>query len=162
MGYQWRSDSGGLVQWPPDGSGFRLMPTLPYCSTHFTSSGMQVAGSTPGLCGSIAAGMKWSGKSWLTRKQSSLQIAAQVLLTWKSPMWWAMKLARGLKIVRSLPRSRILASWLSSMVSRSSSSLIFRSATRGIFVGVLDAGDLLHRARPPAPSGPWCSGRARR
>jgi hypothetical protein len=53
-----RSLSGGLVQWPPDGSGFRLMATLPYCSTHFTSSGMQVAGSTPGLCGSMAAGMK--------------------------------------------------------------------------------------------------------
>jgi hypothetical protein len=51
-------------------------------------------------------GMKWSGKSWLTRKHSSLQIAAQVLLTWKSPMWCAMKLARGLKMVRSLPRSR--------------------------------------------------------
>jgi hypothetical protein len=32
-------------------------------------------------------------------------MAAQVLLTLKSPMWWAMKLARGLKMVRSLPRS---------------------------------------------------------
>jgi len=39
---------------------------------------MQVAGSTPGLCGSMAAGMKWSGNSWLTRKHSSLQMAAQV------------------------------------------------------------------------------------
>ncbi|SAL62829.1 hypothetical protein AWB68_03325 [Caballeronia choica] len=47
---------------------------------------MQVAISTPGLCGSIAAGMKWSGNSSLTRKHSSLQIAAQVLETWKSPM----------------------------------------------------------------------------
>ena len=43
--------------------------------------------------------------------------------------------ARGLKIVRSLPRSRIFASWLVSMVSRNSSSLIFRSAARGIFAG---------------------------
>ena len=48
-----------------------------------------------------------------------------------------MKLARGLKIVRSLPRSRISLSWLASMVSRSSSSLIFRSATFGIAAGSL-------------------------
>ena len=27
----------------------------------------QLAGSTPGLCGSMAAGMKWSGNNWLTR-----------------------------------------------------------------------------------------------
>src|SRR6185437_6221493 len=59
------------------------------------SSGMQVEGSTPGLCGSIAAGTKWFGKSRLTRKQSSLQIAAHALDTWKSPTWCAMKLARG-------------------------------------------------------------------
>jgi len=39
---------------------------------------MQVFGSTPGLCGNIAAPMKLSGKSSETRKQSSLQIAAQV------------------------------------------------------------------------------------
>ena len=85
---------------------------------------MQVFGSTPGDCGSIAAPMKWSGKRRLTRWQSSLQIAAQVALVSKSPMWCAMKLARGEKIVRSLPRSFILASWLASMLSRSSSSLI--------------------------------------
>ncbi len=113
------------------------MPTLPYCSTHFTSSGMQVLGSTPGLCGSIAAGVKRSGNNWLTRQQSSLQIAAQVLLTSKSPMWWAMKLARGLKIVRSLPRSFIRRNWLASMVSRNSSSVIFRSETRGFAAGSL-------------------------
>ena len=40
-------------------------------------------------------------------------------------MWCAMKLARGEKIVRSLPRSLILRSWLLSIDSRSSSSLIF-------------------------------------
>jgi hypothetical protein len=62
-------------------------------------------------------------------------MAAQVLLTSKSPMWWAMKLARGLKMVRSLPRSFIRRSWLLSMDSRSSSSLIFRSATRGLALG---------------------------
>jgi hypothetical protein len=52
-------------------------------------------------------------------------------------MWWAMKLARGLKMVRSLPRSFISFSWLVSMDSRSSSSLIFRSATLGMTAGSL-------------------------
>jgi len=114
-----------------------LIATLPYCSTHLASSGMQLFGSTPGLCGSIAAGMKCCGKSRLTRKHSSLQIAAQVLETWKSPMWCAMKLARGLKTVRSLPRSRILASWLVSIDSRISSSLIFSSLALGLAAGSL-------------------------
>ncbi len=81
MGYQWRSVSGGLVQWPPEGSGLRLMPTAPYSLTHFSSSGMQVAGSTPGLCGSMATGTKLSGNRVETRWHSSLQMAAQVLET---------------------------------------------------------------------------------
>ena len=98
---------------------------------------MQVAGSTPGDWGSMAAGMKWSGKSWLTRKQSSLQIAAQVADTLKSPMWWAMKLARGLKMVRSEPRSFMRRSWFCSMLSRNSSSLIFSSLTLGLRDGSL-------------------------
>src|SRR5215210_73891 len=110
IGYQWRSDSGGDVQCPPEGSGFRLMPTKPYSLTHFSSSGMHVLGSTPGDWGSIAAPTKLSGKSWLTRAQSSLQIADQVEDTLKSPMWCAIKLARGLKMVRSLPRSCIFLS----------------------------------------------------
>ena len=42
-----------------------------------------------------------------------------------------MKLARGLKIVRSDPRALHLRSWLVSIVSRSSSSLIFRSEALG-------------------------------
>ena len=50
-------------------------------------------------------------------------------------MWWAMKLARGLKMVRSLPRSFISRSWLDSMVSLSSSSLILRSLTAGWSTG---------------------------
>ena len=62
------------------------MPTKPYSLTHFSSSGMQVFGSTPGDCGSIAAPMKLSGNSFATRAHSSLQIAAQVDDTWKSPM----------------------------------------------------------------------------
>jgi uncharacterized membrane protein YraQ (UPF0718 family) len=52
-------------------------------------------------------------------------------------MWWAMKLARGLNSVRSLPRSFIKRSWLVSMLSRNSSSLIFRSATLGMRLGSL-------------------------
>jgi hypothetical protein len=50
-------------------------------------------------------------------------------------MWWAMKLARGLKTVRSEPRCLISLSWLVSMVSRISSSLILRSAGEGARVG---------------------------
>src|SRR3954452_24447310 len=107
MGYHHLSVSGGSFQWPPEGSGFRLMPTLPYCSMHFTISGMQVFGSTPGDCGSMATGTKCCGNNCATRKHSSLQIAAQVLETSKSPMWCAMKLARGENSVRSLPRSFI-------------------------------------------------------
>jgi hypothetical protein len=46
-------------------------------------SGMQVAESTAGDCGSIAAPMKWSGSSADTWKHNSLQIAAQVTLVLK-------------------------------------------------------------------------------
>jgi hypothetical protein len=91
-----------------------------------------------------------------------LQIAAQVLDTSKSPMWWAMKLARGENSVRSLPRSFIRRSWLLTMVSRMSSSLIFSSDTLGIFGRVLDAGDLLVAPRLQLPWGRWCSGRGNR
>ena len=111
---------------------------------------MQVAGSTPGDCGSIAAGTKWSGNSCATRKQSSLQIAAQVAEVWKSPMWCAMKLARGLKIVRSMPRSFIFASWLVSIDSRSSSSLIFRSEADGARRRILQAAICRSRQAPSA------------
>src|SRR5574343_701238 len=137
MGYQCRSVKGGLVQWPPDGSGFRLMPTNPYSFTHFSSSGMQVLGSTPGDWGSMAAPMKLSGNNSLTRKHNSLQIAAQVAEVLKSPMWWAMKLARGEKMVRSEPRSFMSLSWLVSMDSRNSSSLIFRLLGSGAWLGAL-------------------------
>ena len=53
-----------------------------------------------------------------------------------------MKLARGLKIVRSRPRSRISRSWFVSIDSRSSSSLMCSSETCGLSDGVADAGDL--------------------
>ena len=48
-----------------------------------------------------------------------------------------MKLARGLKMVRSLPRSCIFLSWLLTMLSRNSSSLILSSLTLGLAVGSL-------------------------
>ena len=51
-------------------------------------------------------------------------------------MWWAMKLARGEKIVRSVPRSAIRWSWLFAMLSRSSSSLIASSAAAGASAGL--------------------------
>lgn len=56
---------------------------------------------------------------------------AQVWLTARSPMWWAMKDARGLKTVMSLPRSFMRRSWLASIVSRMSSSLIVSFAGSG-------------------------------
>jgi hypothetical protein len=43
------------------------MPDVPVLLMHFSISGMQVFGSTPGDCGSIAAGMKLSGKSFEIR-----------------------------------------------------------------------------------------------
>ena len=92
---------------------------------------MQLLGSTPGLCGSMAAPAKWCGNSSETRKHSSLQMAAHSDDTPKSPTWCAMKLARGLKIVRSSPRSRINLSWFASIESRSSSSEILSSDARG-------------------------------
>ena len=48
-----------------------------------------------------------------------------------------MKLARGEKIVRSAPRSRISFSWFFSMLSRSSSSLIWSSDALGVTAGFL-------------------------
>jgi hypothetical protein len=46
-----------------------------------------------------------------------------------------MKLARGLKIVRSRPRCRISRSWFVSIDSRNSSSLIVRSEAFGFAEG---------------------------
>src|SRR6188474_3067737 len=99
MGNQCRSDSGGDVQCPPDGSGFRLTATNPYSLTQRSSSGRHVFGSTPGDCGSMPQPAKCAGNRPATRWISSLQIAAHVELVLKPPMWCAMKLARGEKIV---------------------------------------------------------------
>ena len=75
--------------------------------------------------------MKLSGNRRLTRWQSSLQMAAQASETAASPRWCAMKLARGLNTVRSIPRSRIVASCWVWIVSRISSSLITSSLLAG-------------------------------
>ena len=83
---------------------------------------------------------QFAGNSFATRWISSLQIAAHVLLVSKPPMWCAMKLARGEKIVRSAPRSRISFSWFCSMLSRSSSPI--RSSSAGRQGGVLESFDL--------------------
>lgn len=77
-------------------------------------------------------------------------MAAQVLDVSKSPMWCAMKLARGLKMVRSEPRCFISLSWLVSMVSRISSSLIFRSLARGALDGSLSPAICRSRQAPRA------------
>ena len=55
-----------------DGSGFRLMPTKPYSVTHFLISATQLAVSTPGLCGSIAAPAK------MVREQPGYAVAQLV------------------------------------------------------------------------------------
>ena len=104
---------------------------------------MQVSGATPGLCGSIAAGMKWSGNS---RLDAVAQLVAD-----RGPGRRHLEVA---DVVGHEARARaedrqvasrarfISASWLVSIVSRSSSSLIVSSATRGLADGSVDAGDL--------------------
>jgi hypothetical protein len=54
-------------------------------------------------------------------------------------MWCAMNEARGLNMVKSLPRSFILASWLSDMESRNSSSLICKLLGSAMTVGSVSA-----------------------
>ncbi len=51
--------------------------------------------------------------------------------TASSPSWWPMAEARGENSVRSAPRSRCSFSWLASMVSRISSSLMRGAGGRG-------------------------------
>jgi len=48
IGYQCRSVSGGEVQWPPDGSGFKLHPMNPSSVTQRSSSAALFTGATPG------------------------------------------------------------------------------------------------------------------
>src|SRR5213596_2387959 len=66
-GYQYRSVSGGAVQWPPDGSGFRSQPMKPSSLTDRSSSAMQVPGGTPGDCGSWHTPTKLPGYKVHTR-----------------------------------------------------------------------------------------------
>src|SRR5690348_4021136 len=84
-GYQKRSVSGGAVQFPPDGSGFRLQPTKPSSLTQRSSSAMQDFGDTPGLCGSWHTPMKLSGNSEHTRWMQSFDKRDQSRLIFSSP-----------------------------------------------------------------------------
>ena len=61
----------------------------------------------------------------------SLQTRAQATAVAGSAMWWPMCEARGEKIVRSVPRSRAIRSWLPSIVCLISSSLISGAAGTG-------------------------------
>ena len=70
-------------------------------------------------------------------------MAAQVLDTLKSPMWCAMKLARGLNSVRSEPRSRIRRSWLTLIDLAQFVVADVQFGRPWHHSGVLDAGDLL-------------------
>jgi hypothetical protein len=95
----------------------------PNSFTQRSSSSMQLAGDTPGVCGSWHTPTKFSGNSSQTRKIRSLQCWVQCRLVVASPMWCDIADARGEKIVTSVPRSR----WNFSCgctLSRSSSSLI--------------------------------------
>src|ERR1700730_15196239 len=60
-GYQWRSVSGGEVQFPPEGSGFRLQPMNPSSLTQRSSSAALLTGTTPGDCGNWQTPTKFSG-----------------------------------------------------------------------------------------------------
>ena len=120
--------------------GVEVEATAPYSSTHLASSGMQVAGATPGSAATRRR-QKWSGNRRLTREHSSLQIAAQVVDTSKSPMWWAMKLARGQKMVRSDPRASSARAGYSRS-SRGSRRRRCEAPRRGHGRRIRDAGDL--------------------
>src|SRR5690625_7086862 len=97
--------SGGEVQCPPDGSGFRLTATISCSATQRSNSAITVARSTPGDCGSMAEGTKRSGYSSETRPIKSLQWRDQAAEVSKSPAWWAIKDARGENTCTSMPRS---------------------------------------------------------
>ena len=96
---------------------------------------MQLSGRTPGDCGNWQTPMKLSGKSWQTRWTRSLHSADHSRLTDSSPMWCAMKLARGEKIVTSVPRSRCIRSWAFSRLWRIASSETTSSDRFGAFAG---------------------------
>src|SRR3954466_6570589 len=104
-GYQWRSVKGGEVQWPPDGSGFRLHPMNPRSRTQRSNSAALLAGGTPGDCGNWQTPTKLSGYKPQTRLIRSLQTRDHSRLVVSLPTWCAIAEARGEKIVRSVPRS---------------------------------------------------------
>ncbi len=85
-GYQCRSVSGGEVQWPPEGSGFKLQPMNPSSLTQRSSSAALLTGATPGDCGNWQTPTKFSGYSDTTRWIRSLQAWVQRRLVVSLPM----------------------------------------------------------------------------
>ncbi len=96
---------------------------------------MHRSGRTPGDCGSWQTPTKLSGYRPQTRATRSLQISDHSRLVASVPMWCAMKLARGEKIVRSVPRSRCIFSCAFSRLARISSSAMTSSPRAGDFAG---------------------------
>src|SRR6185436_12148886 len=138
-GYHHLSVSGGSENLPPDGSGLRLAPTKPNSFTQRSSSGITPRGSTPGDCGSWQTPTKFSGYNRQTRWMSSLQCSLQCLLVVSLPTWWPMALARGEKIVTSVPRERCNLSCAFSRESRIWSSLTAMLPLAGASAGVFSA-----------------------
>ncbi len=85
-GYQCRSVSGGAVQWPPEGSGFRFAPMKPSSLTQRSSSRALWAGGTPGDCGSMHTPTKFFGYRPTTRAIRSLLICDHSRLVASVPM----------------------------------------------------------------------------
>jgi len=82
-GNQYSSVSGGELQKPPAGSGFRLHPRKPSSLTHRMSSATHGVSDPPGTCGSWQTGAKLAGNSRVTRCTRSLDARAQaVAVAW--------------------------------------------------------------------------------
>ena len=82
---------------------------------------------------------KFSGYRLHTRWISSLQCSVQCLLVASLPTWCPIALARGEKIVRSVPRERCSLSCAFSRLSRIWSSLMVTLPLAGTSDGVLSA-----------------------
>ena len=72
---------------------------------HRSSSSTQLAGFTPGDCGSEHTPMNRSGKMSQTRRMRSLLTWVHSRLMTSSPKWCPMCDALGEKSIRSVPRS---------------------------------------------------------
>jgi hypothetical protein len=108
---------------------------------------MQLAGGTPGDCGSWQTPAKLSGKRPQARWIMSLQCRDQCRLVVALPMWCAMRDAVGENSVRSVPRSRCRRSCAPSSDWRISSSLIASVPLLGSPARTLDCAVEGHRER---------------